>query len=600
MSTLGTNYTTPRWIGKPLTHITPMSLSDGATFERKLDWVYNYLVNTLVPELDGILDQWFDQYKDDHAALLASIQATKDEWESLFNQFMADVVAQLEALNDQAVANLVNSQISKTREALDVLYEPRFRSDTNRVFVSHDLFNITGVGNEYTKIVNALATIPAGSTLTIPDDFTIDIGGNTLVIDRPVGYKGGRIKSTQDKVITMKSSNSSLENVKITGNGVRKGYLARKETVGVVGMIDNYIENVTIKNVHVNDIRDTGFHTEFVKNFLIEDCSVIEYGYSGIGIRSTDDFVVRGNYISDLVTIDGLHDRFGYGISVSDQVAMEPYRSRNGVVESNIVKYVRRGAGCETHGGYNIAFLKNEVYGCRNSFTLTTGNQDRPFTAERCRIIGNFVDATGYDTATLSNGVSLGGGAAENPVVSDCIVVLNTFMNTTRPVSYPPAYRPEPFMGMSQSVVAMNTANNMRTDEMESTNWTTGWIPAETFGSFRSGYQSNSQIPLKMRVTHDDLGYHVEINGVAALASPPATGFVFFNITNSKLRPPEKLMLGMSTTVDASGLFMLSVEPNGDILHQFSEQSTAPLNYNSVIYGKWSTRVGRWDGGQIN
>lgn len=109
----------PHWFNRPLTHITPLSLSDGATYERKLDWVYRYIVDWIVPQLDGKLDEWFEQYKADHAALLKDIASEKTRWQQLFDAFMADVVSQLEALNDQAAANLVRSDSSKLREALN-------------------------------------------------------------------------------------------------------------------------------------------------------------------------------------------------------------------------------------------------------------------------------------------------------------------------------------------------------------------------------------------------------------------------------------------------------------------------------------------------
>lgn len=111
----------PQWFNRPLTHITPLSLSDGATYERKLDWVYRYIVDWLTPQVDVKLDEWFAQYKRDNAALLKDISNEKSKWEQLFNSFMADVVAQLEALNDQAVANLIKDLQSKTRKEINVL-----------------------------------------------------------------------------------------------------------------------------------------------------------------------------------------------------------------------------------------------------------------------------------------------------------------------------------------------------------------------------------------------------------------------------------------------------------------------------------------------
>lgn len=167
MATTGMGFNTPRWIGRPLTHITPMSLSDGATFERKLDWVYNYITNTLLPELDGKLDEWFEQYKKDLAEQVAIVDALKDQWQALFDQFMADVVAQLEALNDQAAANLVGNESSKLREALDLLLSQRSPVIDARLYTDNSGDDTAGI---QLAINDALAqNLP----LYLPKDYNV-------------------------------------------------------------------------------------------------------------------------------------------------------------------------------------------------------------------------------------------------------------------------------------------------------------------------------------------------------------------------------------------------------------------------------------------
>lgn len=106
----------------PLNNITPFTRVDGWSFLEVLEGLRNYIVNTLVPEIDDDfekitiqLNEWFEQYTID-------FQGLKDEWQKLFDDFMDDIVAQLEALNDQAMANLIRDIQSKTREALDEQY----------------------------------------------------------------------------------------------------------------------------------------------------------------------------------------------------------------------------------------------------------------------------------------------------------------------------------------------------------------------------------------------------------------------------------------------------------------------------------------------
>lgn len=169
MATSGMGFNTPRWIGKPLTHITPMSLSDGATFERKLDWVYNYITNDLLPELDGKLEEWYVQYKKDLADQLAAVDTIKNEWQAFFDQFMADVVAQLEALNDQAMANLVKNSASLFYQALIESYSYGARVDDNGV--------AGAVAKAYTD--KSVVYLTGDNTVTgnIPNLWNVDFAG---------------------------------------------------------------------------------------------------------------------------------------------------------------------------------------------------------------------------------------------------------------------------------------------------------------------------------------------------------------------------------------------------------------------------------------
>lgn len=102
----------------PLTQITPFTYRDGLTFLQILNEFERWL-REIVPEIDGILEGWTEKYLADHEELKNEIIETKNQWQQLFDDFMADIVLQLEGLNDQAVANLVNDEASKIREALN-------------------------------------------------------------------------------------------------------------------------------------------------------------------------------------------------------------------------------------------------------------------------------------------------------------------------------------------------------------------------------------------------------------------------------------------------------------------------------------------------
>ena len=104
--------------GVPFSTATPFTYREGATVLQLIralkDWAGN-----VVPELNDALNAFWDKYLLDHQAVLDDIITTKDEWQALFDQFMADVVAQLEVLNDQAVSALVEDSSSETRNSLN-------------------------------------------------------------------------------------------------------------------------------------------------------------------------------------------------------------------------------------------------------------------------------------------------------------------------------------------------------------------------------------------------------------------------------------------------------------------------------------------------
>lgn len=175
---IGTN--SPRWLNRPLTHITPLSLSDGATYERKLDWVYRYISDWIVPQLDGKLDEWFDQYKADHAALLKDIADEKTRWQELFDAFINNIVIELEALNDIAVANLVRNTSSALRDALDDNFaskETQTTVESGRLSSAAVVQNI--IDTTTTKVDDQYMNTQTGirAMATRPDDMTAPQAG---------------------------------------------------------------------------------------------------------------------------------------------------------------------------------------------------------------------------------------------------------------------------------------------------------------------------------------------------------------------------------------------------------------------------------------
>lgn len=112
----------------PFSTATPFTYREGTTNLEMIHALKMWAQN-VIPELNTALESFWEKYLDDHQAILNDLIETKDQWQALFDQFMDDVVAQLEGLNDQAMANLIGRLSSETRKSLALNYSYGSRVD---------------------------------------------------------------------------------------------------------------------------------------------------------------------------------------------------------------------------------------------------------------------------------------------------------------------------------------------------------------------------------------------------------------------------------------------------------------------------------------
>lgn len=110
----------------PMAQVVPFTYREGATLAYKLYQLQEWLLETLIPHIaddDQKIRDWLteqinimigmiDQNKD-------GIDQIKADWDARFQDFMDSLTEILEGLNDQAIANLVNNELSLLKQALN-------------------------------------------------------------------------------------------------------------------------------------------------------------------------------------------------------------------------------------------------------------------------------------------------------------------------------------------------------------------------------------------------------------------------------------------------------------------------------------------------
>lgn len=104
-----------------ITQITPFTVRDGATYLRILEQLRHYVFN-ITPEFDKRFDLIIKQFQEGITNAENTIVESQKNWQKSFDDFMADIVVQLEGLNDEAVAGLVDQDTSKLHVALIKLF----------------------------------------------------------------------------------------------------------------------------------------------------------------------------------------------------------------------------------------------------------------------------------------------------------------------------------------------------------------------------------------------------------------------------------------------------------------------------------------------
>jgi hypothetical protein len=181
----------------PISNITGFTYRTGSTYQEILMELSDYMQTTLPDEFNASLGKLF-----------TDVTAIDDGWNSQFAAFMTNITAELQALNDAAVAGLINTPTSAIRLALDALYAVNdaaikglILDPASQVRVALDSLYTEGLaskdGNRYAFIAGVIRN--DGSTTGYWQPLTTDSTHRPVNIDSVV-TDSGKIRVNYDSL----------------------------------------------------------------------------------------------------------------------------------------------------------------------------------------------------------------------------------------------------------------------------------------------------------------------------------------------------------------------------------------------------------------
>lgn len=185
------------------------------------------------------------------------------------------------------------------------------------------------------------------------------------------------------------------------------------------GSAPGYIGNVVIRNCTVANWGDTGVLMTYVDGFSYSGNAVKRAVYAGIGLQSVRHGEVKNNNIAE-ITGSGTPGNNAYGVYVSrssndaGNLVSQP-RSTDVTLSGNTVDRVLTWSGLDTHGGERIKFLNNKV--TNTEFGIAVGSSrdsagGYAYAPHDAVVSGNSLDA-GTVTGHAAYGITVTGAETD-------------------------------------------------------------------------------------------------------------------------------------------------------------------------------------------
>jgi hypothetical protein len=226
---------------------------------------------------------------------------------------------------------------------------------------------------------------------------------------------------TASAPIVVRTNDVTIDGVTITSSG------STGAGISAIGSASAPIRNLTIRNCAIKGF-NTGILARFVVNLVIENCTITDADYAGIGVYSGVGGRINGNtvrrigYARTNLSMPGTLNN-AYGITLDRDGAgftsSSPYSSGFSVTW-NLVEDVPLWHGLDTHAGQNITFSNNTVRRAARAVFITQDSaHDNP---HNITFTGNHLESAitksgGADTRGITI-VGLVGGQITNNGIS--------------------------------------------------------------------------------------------------------------------------------------------------------------------------------------
>ena len=219
----------------PLGSGTPLTYREGITVLGLIEALKLWIEGTVASELHAAVEKAIEEFTAGLRNAENTIIQSKTEWQELFDDFMLNIANELEALNDEALQNLINNHTSKTYVALDNNFVSLIRG--NHIY-NLKSFPGNNDSDRFNAATTALSSLDVEVVLNISETLNLDKTIYPNLGKISYDFNGNTVNSSiaDDVTIIFVTDNDEVEamNRRFFKNLVLKG--PGKTSAGSVGM----------------------------------------------------------------------------------------------------------------------------------------------------------------------------------------------------------------------------------------------------------------------------------------------------------------------------------------------------------------------------